>query len=88
MARIEDRLKQDLSKVEDNLETTVAAIKALINRVTCQYNKIRGQMGNRDNGSNEGSILGPPVVVRGENQFNMGGIHTNRYATKLEFHKF
>ena len=42
MARIEGRLEQDLSKVEDRLDTAVAEIKALINRVTCQYNEICG----------------------------------------------
>ena len=69
-----------ISRIEGKLDSALVEIKALINGITLQNNKIRRQMVNKNNESNMGSMMGSPMAVNGEVQTVKGG--TNSYHIK------
>ena len=85
LSKIESRLDAVVAGVEGRLAAAVSEIKVLINGVTLQHNEFRSMMAMRERANCEGSILGSPGTVNGENHLNVGVGQTNRYAIKLDF---
>ena len=63
-----------ISRIEGKLDSTLVEIKALINGITLQNNKIRRQMVNKDNESNMRLMMGSLMTVNGEVQIVKGEV--------------
>ena len=72
----DQKMENDLSKMEEKLDLALTKIRTLINDIAIQHNEIKSQLTNKDNGGNSGSILGNLMVI-GRDIHTLMGIHSS-----------